>query len=128
MMDLRTLSKHETKAIGNDDYVLGIDVARSQSTANNQCSVAVLKIKKNAQGKITTVQLVNIINIPSIVNFKVQAQEVMRIKNRYNAKVVVVDSNGLGRMMPLMGVISYEKFGEPRNLGCAYHNKKIDMC
>lgn len=95
-MDLRTLAKAEFKADRDGEYYLGVDVARSQNTDNNQCSVAVVKVKRNDSGKITAMQLVNIINIPSILNFKVQAQEIMKIRERYRANVVVLDSNGLG--------------------------------
>ena len=96
LMDLRTLSKPELKGNKKDEYVMGVDVARSGSSSNNQCSVSVLKIKRNTQGRINRIQLVNIINIPSILNFKVQAQEIMAIRNLYNAKMVVLDANGLG--------------------------------
>lgn len=97
VMDLRTLTKAELKGVKDGEYILGVDVARSNSTNNNQCSIAVLRIKRNSAGKINAIQLVNMINIPSVLNFKVQAQEVMRIRNLYNAKAVVVDGNGLGR-------------------------------
>lgn len=95
-MDLRTLTKAELKGHKNGEYVLGVDVARSLSNANNQCSVSVLKIKRNTDERINVIQLVNLINIPSILNFKVQAQEVMKIRNLYDAKMVVADGNGLG--------------------------------
>lgn len=117
-MNLRTLKKVELKGKPCEEYVVSVDVARSNKSSNNQCSVAVLKIKRNGVGRVTMVQIVNLINIPSILNFKVQAQEIMKIKNLYNAKAIVVDANGLGRPMPLMIEMSYSKIGEPRNLGC----------
>ena len=101
VMDLRTLTRAELQSKRDAEYIISVDVARSQSTDNNQCSVAVLKIKRNKQSKIIAIQLVNMINIPSIMNFRVQAQEIMRIKNRYKAKMCVVDANGLGSLMPL---------------------------
>ena len=101
VMELRTLTKAELKDYRNSEYIISVDVARSQNESNNQCSVCVLKIKRNNRGKIVAVQLVNMINISSIMNFKVQAQDIMRIKNRYNAKAVVCDGNGLGKLMPL---------------------------
>ena len=96
VMELRTLTKAELKDYRDSEYIISVDVARSQNESNNQCSVCVLKIKRNNRGKIVAVQLVNMINISSIMNFKVQAQDIMRIKNRYNAKAVVCDGNGLG--------------------------------
>lgn len=120
IMDLRTISKAELKGDPNGEYVVAVDVARSQKTSNNQCSVSILKIVRNRKGQIKNVRQVNIINIPSIQNFKVQAQEVMRIKERYNAKAVVVDGNGLGELnpTPLYVVTHSSKFGEPVNAGC----------
>ena len=97
VMDLRVLSKAELIGQKNGEYYIGVDVARSESSSNNQCSVAVLKVKRNDEGRINVIQLVNIINIPSILNFKVQAQEVMRIRNNYHARMVIVDGNGLGK-------------------------------
>lgn len=96
VMDLRTLTIAELKGVRGGEYIIGVDVARSGSASNNQCSVAVLKLKRNSAGRIKAIQLVNMINIPSMLNFKVQAQEVMRIRNAYSAKAVVVDGNGLG--------------------------------
>lgn len=96
VMNLRTLSKAELKAKKNGEYYIGVDVARSQSSANNQFSVAVVRVTRNTDQKINNIRLVNIINVPSTLNFKDQAIEVMRIKKVYNAKIVVVDGNGLG--------------------------------
>lgn len=79
-----------------DEFYLGVDVARSQNTNNNQSSVAVGKVIRNKNGDITSIDIVNIINIPNILNFTAQACRVKRIKKRYNAQMVIVDGNGLG--------------------------------
>lgn len=96
LIDLRTLSRPELQGKKDDIYILGVDVARSQSNNNNQTSIAVLKVKKNNDGKITRVTLVNLINLPNGLNFSAQAIEVKRIRKLFNAKIVVVDINGLG--------------------------------
>lgn len=96
LFDLRVVSSPELKGVKDGEYVISVDVARSQNTNNNQCSVAVLRIIRGNRQKIKQVRLVNMINIPAILNFKAQAQEIMRIKNRYDARAVVVDANGLG--------------------------------
>ncbi|MFL1672463.1 hypothetical protein [Paenibacillus dendritiformis] len=96
LIDLRTLSRPELQGKKDDIYILGVDVARSQSNNNNQTSIAVLKVKKNNDGKITRVTLVNLINLPNGLNFSAQAIEVKRIRKLFNAKIVVVDVNGLG--------------------------------
>lgn len=95
-INLRTLEKPELSGDGKSDYILSVDVARSQSNNNNQTSIAILKIKKNKDGKITRIPLVNLINLPNGLNFSAQAIEVKRIRKLFNAKVVVVDINGLG--------------------------------
>ncbi|MBW3021061.1 hypothetical protein KY334_07230 [Candidatus Woesearchaeota archaeon] len=95
-MNTRTLVKSELKGDGKSEYILGVDVARSEDTSNNQTSVAVIKIKRAKGGRITQLPLVNIINISNALNFNAQAVEVKRIKKLYNAKVVIVDTNGLG--------------------------------
>lgn len=96
LIDLRTLSKPELTGKRDEIYVLSVDVARSQSKNNNQTSIAVLKVKKNNDGKLIRVSLVNLINLPNGLNFSAQAIEVKRIRRLFNAKTVVVDVNGLG--------------------------------
>lgn len=96
VMNLRTLSTPDFKGDGKSTYIIGVDVARSQSKNNNQSSISILKIKRGKNEKITKVSLVNIINLPNGLNFTGQAIEVKRIKNIYNAKTVVVDVNGIG--------------------------------
>lgn len=98
LLDCRTLSK---PILGNDDeddeYYIGVDVARSQKTNNNQSSVVVGRVRRNTnKTKILSVDIVNIINIPNILNFSAQAVRIKKIQKQYNAKMVVCDGNGLG--------------------------------
>ena len=80
-----------------EEYYMGVDVARSQSTANNQSSVAVVRAKRNSKtNRIKSMEVVNAINISNTMNFTNQAIEIKKIKKRYNAQMVVVDGNGLG--------------------------------
>lgn len=79
-----------------DEYYIGVDVARSQSTANNQSSIAVIKVKRNRLGKILHMDVVNAINVSNTMNFTAQAIMIKKIKKMYNARMVVVDTNGLG--------------------------------
>jgi len=97
LLTLRTLTKEEFKSDGKSEYILGVDVARSESKANNQSSIAVLKIKRNQNNKITFIKLVNMINVSNMLTFQAQAMEVKKVKLLYNAKVVIIDSNGLGK-------------------------------
>lgn len=96
LLKLRTLSKPELKNDGKEEIVLSMDVARSQKDSNNQSSIAVLKIKRNKNNKIVRIQLINLINLPNGLNFTAQVVELKRIKLLYNAKMVVIDINGLG--------------------------------
>jgi ribonucleoside-diphosphate reductase alpha chain len=119
LLKLRTLSKAKIKADKlNNEYVLGIDVARSMDTGNNQSSIVVVEIKRNKNGKITFLNLVNIINISNALNFTAQAVEIKKIKRAFNAKIAIVDSNGLG--IGLLDELMKESF-EPssgESLGC----------
>lgn len=96
LLELRTLVKPELKGDEKSDYILAVDVARSESKSNNQTSISILKIKRNKSGKILLVQLVNLINLPNGLTFTAQTIEIKRIKNLFNAKAIVVDGNGLG--------------------------------
>lgn len=97
VMELRTLIKPELKGDGKSDYIIGVDVARSESSSNNQSSIAVGKIKRSKNGLVSTVSLVNLITMSNSLTFEAQAIEVKRFKNLFNAKAVIVDGNGLGR-------------------------------
>lgn len=80
-----------------DEYYIGVDVARSENTANNQSSVMVIKANRNKENnRISSLDLVNLFNISNTLNFTEQAIFVKRIKRNYNAKMVIVDGNGLG--------------------------------
>ncbi|MWV44961.1 hypothetical protein GRF59_15165 [Paenibacillus sp. HJL G12] len=96
VIDLRTLSSPEFKSDGKSEYVISVDVARSSSQNNNQTSISILKIKRSKDGKILKIYLVNLINLPNGLNFSAQAIEVKRLKLLYDAKIVVVDTNGVG--------------------------------
>lgn len=98
LMNCRTLTSPISKSSNNDEeYYLGVDVARSQKTSNNQSFIAVVKVNRTKdKSKIVSMDLVNLINIPNIMNFTAQACEVKKYKMLYNAKAVVVDGNGLG--------------------------------
>ncbi len=97
LMNCRTLTAPEISASSDEDeYYLGVDVARSQNKSNNQSSVAVGKVIRENDGKIKEIQLVNIIHISNTLNFATQACIVKRIFKRYNARAAVVDGNGLG--------------------------------
>lgn len=98
VLSLRTLSKPEVVGDGKSEYYLSMDVARSEKTSNNQSSIAVLKtIRDDKTFRVRKIQLVNLIYIPNTFNFTAQAIVLKRVKYLYNAKMVSVDINGLGK-------------------------------
>lgn len=97
LLDCRTMPNLTLKPKEDEEYYLGVDVARSQKTSNNQSSIVVGRVKRNAnRTKILSVDIVNVINIPNILNFNAQAAKVKRVQKQYNAKAVIIDGNGLG--------------------------------
>lgn len=98
ILQLRTLTTPETKGDGISEYYLSMDVARSEKTSNNQSSIAVLKVLRDkTTTRVSKMQLVNIIYVPNTFSFTAQAIVLKRVKYIYNAKMVSVDINGLGK-------------------------------
>lgn len=97
LMACRNLNKPEQGADTEFDYILSVDVARSDNTKNNQTVITVLKIIKFKNGKVKEVQIVNIFVLEGVLDFNAQAIELKKIKEKFNAQIVVVDENGLGR-------------------------------
>lgn len=119
LMECRSLTETQISAKPDDEFYLGVDVARSQNTNNNQSSVCVAKVKRNKdKTRIVSVDIVNIINISNIMNFDAQACIIKQIKKRYNARGVIIDSNGLG--IGLTDQLLKESFDPITNesLGC----------
>lgn len=88
------------------EYVLGVDVARSNSDNNNKTAIVVLKIIRNNQGSIRQVQIVNIIVPPNGLNYEEQSVIIKRVFFRYGGhmdvnksrvKAVVIDANIIGQ-------------------------------
>lgn len=98
LMNCRSIINTQSKSTnGDEEFYLGVDVARSQNSSNNQSSVVVAKvIRTKDKSKIVSIDIVNIIKIPNIMNFTTQACKIKQIQKKYNAKGVVVDGNGLG--------------------------------
>jgi len=113
LLSLRTLTKVELEcpkdSRGNfllNEYVIGVDVARSSAQSNNKTAIVVLKIIRNPKGLIRQIQLVNIIEPPNGLTFKEQSIVIKKLFYKYGGnqdlsksrvKAVVVDGNGLGK-------------------------------
>jgi hypothetical protein len=118
IMDLRVISNPEFKSDNRHDYIISMDVARSNSDSNNKTSIAVFKILRNKNGRIKQIRTVNLFCLPNGLNFSSQVIELKKIKLVYNAKAVIVDGNGLGK-----GVVdeALKETIDPKtgqNLGC----------
>lgn len=81
----------------SDEYYIGVDVARSENTNNNQSAIIVIKALRSPVNKrICDLQIVNVLGVTNKMNFKNQACMIKKLKNQYKAKMVIVDGNGLG--------------------------------
>ena len=96
LMDLRVLPRSELKGDGKSEYYIGVDVARSTKTSNNQTSISIGKVKRNKENRVKHIQLINIINLPNGMNFTGQAIIIKRLKELFKARRVIIDGNGLG--------------------------------
>lgn len=98
LMNCRTLTtpmvcynKHD------EEFYIGVDVARSQSKANNQSSIAVGRVIRNKEtNRILSIDIPNIMSVSNTLNFTAQACLIKQIKNDFKAKAVIADGNGLG--------------------------------
>ena len=80
-----------------DEFYIGVDVARSENTSNNQSAIVVIKALRNPTNKrISTLQIVNLFGVTNKMNFKNQACLIKKLKKNYRAKMVIVDGNGIG--------------------------------
>ena len=96
LMELRILPKAELKGDGKSEYYIGVDVARSTKTSNNQTSISIGKVKRDKNDKVKHIQLINLINLPNGMNFTGQAIIIKQLKKIFKAKKVILDGNGLG--------------------------------
>ena len=135
LLKLQTINKpelccHKDKTGKNfelNEYVFGVDVARSNSQSNNKTCVVVLKIIRNTNGVIRQIQVVNIIEPPNGYTLKEQSIVIKRLFYEYGGdldltksrvKAIVIDGNVIGK-----GLIDRlcEEVTDPdtnRELGC----------
>lgn len=98
LLNCRTLT---SPAVNYNKYeeenYIGVDVARSQKTNNNQSSIVVGRVIRNRESnRIKSIEIPNIISVANTLNFTAQACLVKKTKIDFNAKMVIVDGNGLG--------------------------------
>jgi ribonucleoside-diphosphate reductase alpha chain len=98
LMNCRTLTTPMiNKNKNEEEFYLGVDVARSQKSSNNQSSIAVGRVIRNKDtNRILSIEIPNIFTVSNSMNFTAQACIVKRTKNAFGAKMVIADGNGLG--------------------------------
>lgn len=97
LLKTRTLTKPLLEnEKNNKEIILGVDVARSASTANNKTVISVVEEHHAKNGLILGLDLVNMFVVSNALNFSAQAALVKKVQRQYNAKMVIVDTNGLG--------------------------------
>lgn len=94
---LRTLVRAELRSDKKSEYYMGVDVARSSKSTNNQTSIMIGKVKRDKKGKINRIQVVYTTNLPQGLNFDQQALYVKKLKYLFDVKIVVIDANGIGQ-------------------------------
>ena len=101
LMELRVLPKAEMKGDNKSEYYIGVDVARSTKTSNNQTSITIGKVQRDKMDKVKYIKIVNLVNLPNGMNFTGQAIAIKRLKNVFKARMVILDGNGLTNIAPL---------------------------
>ena len=95
LKSLQTLTQAELKAQKNGEYYLSIDVARSAKSSNNASAIAVLRVRRDARGKVREIQAVNLVKLPNGLNFKQQTIICKQLIKLFSPEALVVDINGL---------------------------------
>lgn len=81
----------------DEEFYLGVDVARSQKATNNQSSIAIGRVIRNKESnRIVSIEIPNIMTVSNAMNFSAQACLVKKTKKNFFAKAVIADGNGLG--------------------------------
>jgi intein/homing endonuclease len=134
LMKARTINIPQLESLrdkrGNldlEEFVIGVDVARSSSENNNKTAIVVLKIIRNQAGSIRQVHLVNIITPPNGLNYEEQSVIVKRVFYKYGGnldlnksrvKAIVVDGNTIGQGLVEKLLEDVTDFETNEELGC----------
>lgn len=90
--EMRAINRHNP----NEFYLISVDVGRiSDQTAVSIFRVNIIKDKYYA----TLVNLIILGRTPETKPFRIQAVDLKKIIRDYNPREVVIDTNGLGRLM-----------------------------
>lgn len=81
---------------GKREIILSVDVARSAKTSNNKTVISVIEEHHSNSGLIKNLDLINLYMVSNQLDFTAQACFVKQVQRRYKAKIVIIDTNGLG--------------------------------
>lgn len=97
LLKTRTLTQPVDNDLKNErEIILGVDVARSANTANNKTVISVIEEHHADNGLIRQLDLINMYVVSNALSFSAQACLVKKIQQQFTAKIVIVDTNGLG--------------------------------
>ncbi len=127
----RILPKAEfeaNKGKGNPRYIISVDVARSERKRSATTAIAVFKLTPRGNGTYTK-HLVNVHTYKGNKHFLDQSIYIKELVDKFDASMVVIDGNGLGRGLvdymvkedkyPSYSVVnddSYDKYKLPNSL------------
>lgn len=97
LIDCRTLVSAEQVGKPDGEYVIGMDIARSDNAGNNQTSFVVLKVIRKSTGRVKEVQMVNMVTVKGTLDFEAQTLMAKKIMRRFGASMLVFDDNGIGK-------------------------------
>lgn len=125
----RVLTKAEVQSVkGDHKYIISVDVARSERKRTATTAISIFKLIPRGNGTYIK-HLVNIHTYKGNMHFEDQSIYIKELVEKFNASMVVVDGNGLGRGLidylvkedryPSYSVVnddSYDKYKMPNSL------------
>jgi hypothetical protein len=130
----RVLTKAEFSAVkGQHDYIISVDVARSEKKNTATTAIAIFKLIDRGNGTYFK-QLVNLHTYKGNMHFEDQSIYIKELVEKFKAKMVCIDGNGLGRGLldylvkedkyPSYSVVnddSYDKYKLPNSLPIVFN-------
>lgn len=95
VLDKPEFEKAVSRAKNQSEYIIAVDVARSQGKQNATTAIAVFKITDRGNGKYVK-WLVNLETYSKDMHFDSQGLYIKELVEKYDAKMLIVDGNGIG--------------------------------
>jgi len=95
VLDKPEFEKVISRAKNQSEYIIAVDVARSQGKQNATTAIAVFKITDRGNGKYVK-WLVNLETYSKDMHFDSQGLYIKELVEKYDAKMLIVDGNGIG--------------------------------